>query len=300
MTSDPLFSSTIPQFALYGETDFSHEPEFIHIEDIRERSARNGGVIKPHRHTHLFQILCIFSGETEVRLDDVNSTQTGSRVIIMPTGVVHGFKFDPDTRGVVLSIAVGMLGLDAENQVSPLLEGTLSQPRVIAFQENSELFLTLRRYLEQIRQELQRPREGQHVALFALLKLVLVTLKRKLQHNQFDMHIHENGVQLTGKFRNLLEKHYREHWKIGDYAKILHVSVSTLNRACQSILGSTAKKLIMERLHIEAKRRLIYTQETLDQISFHLGFKDTAYFSRVFKQIEGISPKYFRISTNAG
>lgn len=284
----------IPQFALYGETAFAHEPEFVHIEDLRERSARNGWIIKPHRHPHLFQILCMFSGEAQVRLDERCSTHNGAWVVTMPAGVVHGFHFRPDTRGVVLSLGIKLLGLDAENHIGPMLKGSLARPCIVNLQQQSPLTSALLGYLERIQDELKVPREDQQLALYSLIKLVLVTLQRRKQEERF-AEVEPSGiVQLESRFRALLEQHYKEHWLICDYADALHVSVSTLNRACQEVLGRSAKKLIQERLHIEAKRRLLYTRETLDQISYGLGFKDAAYFSRVFKQLEGIPPKRFR------
>ncbi len=293
-------SSPIPQFALYGETDISHKPEFAHIEDIRARSLRNGWVIKPHRHTHLSQILCVFSGAAEVRLDTNTSRHNGCWITTIPPGVVHGFKFRPGTRGVVLSLAIGMPGLDAENQIGQLLEYTVSQARVFSLEKDSKLFEDLSLYLELISKELVSPLERQELALISLIKLVLLTLGRLLRKEHLDDAVSANGIQLASRYRTLQEEHYKDHWKIGDYATALGVSVSTLNRACQEALGSTAKKLIQERLHIEAKRRLIYTQETLDQISCDLGFKDAAYFSRAFKLMEGAAPNSYRKRASPG
>jgi AraC family transcriptional activator of pobA len=284
----------IPQFALYGETAFTHKPEFVHIECIYERSERNGWLIKPHRHSHLFQLLFMYKGAADVQLDTSRSAHKGCWLVTMPPGVVHGFKFQPGTQGVVLSLAIGMLGLDAENQVSGLLEGLLTQPRIVKFNKQTAEYRELFQYLWLIRQELDAPREGQQIALFSLLKMILVSLRRRLQREHQEAVAHTGGAQLANRFRRLLERNYKQHWKIADYAAELHVSVSTLNRACHDVLGCTAKKLIQERLHIEAKRRLMYTRETLDQISYDLGFKDAPYFSRVFKQIEGASPKLFR------
>lgn len=289
---------SIPQFALYGETAFTHKPEFVHIECIYERSERNGWLIKPHRHSHLFQLLFMYNGGADVRLDTRSSTHKGCWVVTMPPGVVHGFQFQPGTQGVVLSLAIGMLGLDAENQVSGLLEDLLTQPHIVRYNKQSAEYKDLFQYLWLIRQELDTPRDGQQVALFSLVKMVLISLRRRLQRENGDAVAQSGGAQLANRFRNLLERNYKQHWKIGDYANELHVSVSTLNRACHDVLGCNAKKLIQERLHIEAKRRLLYTRETLDQISYDLGFKDAPYFSRVFKQIEGASPKLFRRQTS--
>lgn len=291
-------TAPIPQFALYGETALTHKPEFVHIECIHERSERNGWLIKPHRHSHLFQVLFMFKGAAEVQLDTRSSSHKGCWLVIMPPGVVHGFKFTPGTQGVVLSLAIGMLGLDAENQVGALLEGLLTQPRVFTLKTQSAEFRALFQYLWLLRQELDNPASDQQIALFALLKMVLVSLRRRLQQESQKAVTQLGSMLMSNRFRSLLEKHYKQRWKIGDYAAELHVSVSTLNRACHEVLGCTAKKLIQERLHIEAKRRLMYTRETLDQISFDLGFKDAPYFSRVFKQLEGSSPKSFRRETN--
>src|SRR5688572_4696641 len=170
----------IPQFALYGETAFTHKPEFVHIECIHERSERNGWLIKPHRHSHLFQVLFMFSGAADVRLDTSSSAHKGCWLITMPPGVVHGFRFEPGTQGVVLSLAIGMLGLDAENQVSGLLEGLLEQARIVKFKKQTDEFRELFQYLGQIRQELDTPRAGQQIALFSLVKMVLVSLRRRL------------------------------------------------------------------------------------------------------------------------
>lgn len=294
----PAHAAAIPQFALYGETAFTHKPEFAHIEDIAARSARNGWLIKPHRHSHLFQLLFMTSGAAEVRADAETSMLKGCWLVTMPPGVVHGFSFMPGTQGVVLSLAVGMLGLDAENQVGDLLAGLLEQPRIVRYAKQGAEYRELLQYLQQIGNELDTPRAGQQLALFALVKLVLLSLRRRLQRDYQDALVQGSGAQLAQRFRKLLESNYRQHWKIADYAGALHVSVSTLNRACNDVLGCTAKKLIQERLHVEAKRRLMYTRETLDQISYDLGFKDAPYFSRVFKQLEGASPKEFR--RNAG
>ena len=288
----------IPQFALYGESALTHKPEFAHIECISARSERNGWLITPHRHSHLFQILFMYSGVADVRLDTTSSRHKGCWLVTMPPGVVHGFKFQPGTQGVVLSLAIGMLGLDAENEVGKLLDGLLTRPHIVKYRRHSAEYRELFQYLGLVRQELELPRDDQQIALFALVKMVLLSLRRHLQREHQEAVMQSGGAQLIHRFRSLLERHYKQHWKIGDYAAELHVSVSTLNRACNEVLACTAKKLIQERLHTEAKRRLMYTRETLDQISYDLGFKDAPYFSRVFKQIEGASPKYFRRDAN--
>jgi AraC family transcriptional activator of pobA len=284
----------IPQFALYGETAFTHKPEFVHIESIQARSARNGWQIKPHRHPHLFQVLCIYRGGAELRVDASTASHRGCWLMTVPPGIVHGFDFRPGTDGVVLSLAVDMLGLDAGNEVRSLLEALSDDVHIVHSEPRSAGHRELRQYLQLLQQELDAPRPCQRIMLFSLVKLILVALQRRLLQAARSEAAQSSRTTLTQRFRALVEDNYRRHWKVADYAARLHVSASTLNRACHEVLGCTAKNVVQQRLHIEAKRRLLYTHESLDQVSYALGYKDTPYFSRVFKSLEGVSPKTFR------
>ena len=52
--------------------------------------------------------------------------------------------------------------------------------------------------------------------------------------------------------------------------------------------------MIHQRLLLEAKRNLVYTAMTIQQVSDSLGFSEPAYFSRFFKRYAGVSPRAFR------
>jgi len=78
----------------------------------------------------------------------------------------------------------------------------------------------------------------------------------------------------------LIKKAHKITAGIPDYAEKLHISTSKLNRICKSLLNDSPKAIAHQRLITEAKRRLIYTTQTIDEIALHLGFKDSAYFCR--------------------
>jgi AraC-like DNA-binding protein len=58
----------------------------------------------------------------------------------------------------------------------------------------------------------------------------------------------------------------------------------------------TPSQLIQERIIVEAKRLLYYTDKSVKHITFELGFEDMAYFSNFFKKNMGLSPSDFRNS----
>ena len=282
----------IPQFALYGESSFKQQPSLVHIEDIADRSRANDWLIKPHRHTRLFQILLLINGSLQVKLDEETHSLSGNWAIVIPASCVHGFQFPIDTQGQVLSVETSLL--NSQTQLFHGLNLLLEQAHTIAFQEHDVLFGQLQHYLLLIRQELKHPYTGHEALLNWLLGALLLTLWRQRQHSQQQIQSNPKSSQLFQQFRQVLDKHYREQWTVQQYAQALHTSVSSLNRLCQEKAGHSAKALIQERLLLEAKRRLIYTQESLERIAESLGFKDPAYFSRFFKSFTQHPPSEYR------
>lgn len=282
----------IPQFALYGETSLKQQPGLVHIEDIADRSRDNDWLIKPHRHTRLFQILLLINGNLQVQLDEHTQQLSGNWAISIPPSCVHGFQFPADTKGVVLSVEASLL--NSQTQEFHGIANFLNNPHTVAFQGEDVLFAQFQTYLSLIRQELKQTYSGQEAMLSWLIASLLMSLWRQLQYTQTQVQSNPKSSQAFQQFRQLLETHYREQWEVQSYAEALHTSVSSLNRLCQEKAGSSAKGLIQERLLLEAKRRLIYTQESLERIAEFLGFKDPAYFSRFFKKLSGAPPSDYR------
>ena len=62
----------------------------------------------------------------------------------------------------------------------------------------------------------------------------------------------------------------------------------------QKIGTQTPSDLIKEKLLLEAKRALRYTDTTVKEIAYELGFNDPAYFSRFFTKAAQKTPLQFR------
>ncbi len=296
----PDTQSGIPDFGLYGEASASQDPGFVHIEDIAARSRAIGWLIKPHRHDNMLQILCVFDGGLEVQLDDENHTLSGGWAITIPPGVVHGFRFNPDTKGAVLSLAAAHFSDDTYHRSRQYFDELVGSARIIEFNKQSVLFDQLRHYLNMIVGEFQHAETGHQLMLEWLVRMVLMTLRRQSDQHQLETSNSQPGSMMLKRFRALVEHKYRQQWKVQQYAMALHTSVSSLNRVCNECVGITAKSIIQNRVLIEAKRKLIYTQYPVDQIAYTLGFKDPAYFSRYFKKLEGLPPSAYRATFAPG
>lgn len=292
----------IPRYALYGEQGGMPHAGFVHIEDIAARSGPAGWHIKPHRHAGMFQVLCISEGGAEVTVDAQAYSLEGSWALTLPSACVHGFRFRPGTRGQVLTCADAVLDSLGPNLLPVAAARLAHTPELIDCRSEALLFRQLEQYLQLLQWELGNHRASNVAMVQLLVVAVLVTLQR--QHAQgSDAGRGETGSSqqaLVKAFRVLLDAHYSSAWSVEQYAAALHVSTSTLNRACRTVLDASAKQLLQQRLLHEAKRRLVYTGEPLEGIAWSLGFRDPAYFSRVFRRLTGDSPSVFRLRHNIG
>jgi AraC family transcriptional regulator, transcriptional activator of pobA len=99
---------------------------------------------------------------------------------------------------------------------------------------------------------------------------------------------------LIFKFKVLIEDNFKKHLLASDYAAMLAVHPNYLNRATKNQTGKTSSELINERIKLEAISLLVYTNMTVSDITYALGFEEIAHFSKFFKKLTGVSPIQYK------
>lgn len=93
-------------------------------------------------------------------------------------------------------------------------------------------------------------------------------------------------IELT----RLIEKNYRQHFTVSDYAQALNVSAKTLQNRIKKCSSRTVKQLQDDRLLKEAKRLIYTSKHNITEVSFELGFKELSHFTKWFKNHTGKTP----------
>ena len=96
-------------------------------------------------------------------------------------------------------------------------------------------------------------------------------------------------MDLIRTFNLLVEKHFKELHKVKEYASLLHKCPKTLSKLFSKHINKSPLNLINERIMLEAKRLLIYSDLSNDEIGRQLGYNDYSHFSKFFKKHSGIS-----------
>src|SRR5919107_3486641 len=97
-------SPEIPIYVLYGEAYGSPFPDCLHCETIADRSRLHDWHIRPHRHYGLHQFLLITKGTVVATSDSSRHVLTAPAAIMNAPTAVHGFAFQPDTEGYVVTV----------------------------------------------------------------------------------------------------------------------------------------------------------------------------------------------------
>ncbi|MEW2565315.1 helix-turn-helix domain-containing protein [Streptomyces griseorubiginosus] len=102
------------------------------------------------------------------------------------------------------------------------------------------------------------------------------------------------GGEVYARFRAELERSYATTRRAADYAERLGYTVRTLSRACMAATGQPVKRVIDERVALEAQRLLAHTDEPVSTIARHLGFVESTNFGKFFIRHTGTTPSAFR------
>lgn len=97
-------------------------------------------------------------------------------------------------------------------------------------------------------------------------------------------------------FLELIEANFAKEHSVAFYANQLNIHPKRLNEVSKTVTGENAQFLIQKRLVTEAKRLLFYSNSSIKEIAYQLGFEDVSYFSKWFQKNIGMRPSTFQES----
>ena len=118
------------------------------------------------------------------------------------------------------------------------------------------------------------------------------SIRTTLKHSLTEKFEHDNNY--INCFGELLDTQYNIFHNVSDYASQLDIEPKNLLRLFQKNKLKNPSEIIKEKLLLESKKMIVYTNKSVRDICFDVGFYDPAYFSRFFKKHLDITAKKFR------
>jgi AraC family transcriptional activator of pobA len=128
--------------------------------------------------------------------------------------------------------------------------------------------------------------------ILAYLNLLLSELNNAYFKNE-PVTILNTNLSKFVEFKLMVETHLTEQPSINTIAEKLALTTNSLYRLVKEYSGTSPKDFLTNRLMIEAQRKLRYSNLSVKELAYELGFNDPDYFSRLFKKSTGKSVSDF-------
>jgi AraC-like DNA-binding protein len=95
--------------------------------------------------------------------------------------------------------------------------------------------------------------------------------------------------------KNYIQKNYQKDIQLDDVAGILNLNPVYIGSFFKKRTGYSIRQYINLVRISQAKRLLVSGMYSVSEVAYLCGYHDIYYFSKVFKQLEGVSPSYYQI-----
>jgi AraC-like DNA-binding protein len=143
--------------------------------------------------------------------------------------------------------------------------------------------------------------DDMQLAMLQMLLKRLLILSTRIYKDQHELSVFNNGQQsLIRDFNFQVEQHFRTKHSVAEYADLLNYSPKTISNLFGKLGTKTPLQYIQDRIMLEARRLLTFTDKSIKEVGYEIGFEDIQTFSRFFKKKEGVSPKEFKENSKLG
>ncbi|MDR6372678.1 AraC-like DNA-binding protein [Chryseobacterium bernardetii] len=168
----------------------------------------------------------------------------------------------------------------------------------IPFVELDDLETSLIKSLFQnIQDELEGKDSSAEEMIRTYVKQIIIRATRQWKKQNLDndtIRIPGSELDIFRDFSRHLEIHFREKHNVAEYAELLHMAPKTLTHKFKNLNLDSPNQFIINRILLEAKRLLFYTDKPVKEIAYDLGYEDPAYFNRLFTNKTGSTPINFK------
>lgn len=254
------------------------------------------GVFPLHWHECL-EIISVESGWIEVEIDRKRQLiGSGDIAVINPRQLHSCDRFDPHAtlRCLIIDMDVfrsRFVDSSEERFILPLLDGKILFTEKIEGEEGLQEMI--RSCVDSFAQRDIAYQLHLKALIFELLYRLFVfhSAMREAQERNLPTSVSRERVNAVLDY---VDAHYAERIQLNDLVEIVHINKYYICKIFQQYTGKTVFNYVNEVRIRKAEELLLTTNRTVTEIAYATGFLDINYFSRIFKQIMGLTPTELR------
>ncbi len=241
-----------------------------------------------------FYHIFLFKGTGSVNVDFTDYEFSGNIVLFTTPYQTINFKVESDVQARSLLFHGDFYCIEYHKKEVAcnglLFNNIYDQPFIVL---NDEEFSEMHGLFDKLAAELDFKDSYSQAVVRAYLQLMLA-LSSKVKKAGSTSAEEEFLNHPIGRFKALLEQHFKKERSPSFYAEQLGIAPNTFSKQCAAYFLKSPSQLIQERVILEAKKQIHLTHKSMKVIAAELNFDDENYFSRYFKKYASITPTTFR------
>ncbi len=253
-------------------SDLGYYPKALHHERIRKHGANQ----------YIF-IYCT-KGKGEIKINDLKTEVHPNQFFIIPKNTNHEYRADSKDPWSIYWFH--FKGPTAQQLYARYASKLSNNYRNIPFSVN-----TIKQF-DKIFKLFDRNYLDSHIEYANLLCLNFIS---SFIYHDFEAEIQANhNNTLTESLKNFLIDNLEQNFSLDEIANKFNYSKSYLHTKFKENTGYSLLVFFNLKKIQKACEYLNYTDLSIKEISFKVGFDDPLYFSRIFKNIMGQSPRNYK------
>ncbi len=242
-------------------------------------------------------------GKGSVQIEDTVFEVSSGELYITGPGIKHRQKADPDNPMGEYCISIDAAadpipGAGMPDPAAVEVEGllqALSDCHPFALKDahrTKELF-------EDIFREAERGLPGYRMRIQSLVMELLLGVYRTLTRNKDGVYKyatsgHDEEADRLARITAFITRRYMDNITVSDLARAIYLSEKQTNRILKRAFNQTFKDFLSYHRFMAAKRMVLETQLTTDEIAYKCGFNDTGRLYKTFRKFNCPAPYKLR------
>ncbi|MDT0678646.1 helix-turn-helix domain-containing protein [Autumnicola musiva] len=253
-----------------------------------QKKADHHNISKPHRDDH-YLLLFAFEGSFFFKIDFEDVKLMAPFILKIEPNQVHQLVESKNVDGWAIGIEEFIL----ESEFQTYLETKWTSPISLKNKENIEHFNTILELGNQLQITSGDIYTSKSI-LFLINSLLCLIIKETEKDKGKISTKEKRGYIIEQEFKKLLKVNFKKWKSPSQYASELSISVSHLNDTIKELTQSSVSNHIQNISILEAKRLLYFTDSSVKEIGYEVGYEDPVYFGKLFKKITSFTPLQFR------
>ncbi|WP_332630462.1 AraC family transcriptional regulator [Halalkalibacter flavus] len=264
----------------------THPPILAYIGKISDKPNWS---FPSHKHDDLSEIIYIFGGEGEFRIDGQPFTAKKGDMLIYNKGVLHEER--SSAVHPLKAFYCGVSNLKIEGFPDGFVLPTGVSPHI----ERNKYSDKVETLFSMIFEESTIQAQGHKTISENFLTSIILLIQRMVQLDNINP-TKSDTVVLALQIKEYLDKNYHKHLTLNEIAREFHMNPYYLSHVFNDMYNDSPINYLISRRMGEGKRLLINTNMKVREIASLLGYENPNYFTRIFTKTMGESPLQFKRS----